>query len=88
MVVARGLGRFGAFPIKRGHIPSSKRIGPFDGFEVWDHAHFVFRRPAPPKEKDWRGAGQKANLPFFQSFISRSFQERSAADLACAPCAV
>jgi hypothetical protein len=29
----------------RAHTLSSKRKGPFDGFEVWDRARFVFRRP-------------------------------------------
>jgi hypothetical protein len=31
--------------IARAHTLSSKRKGPFDGFEVWDRARFVFRRP-------------------------------------------
>jgi hypothetical protein len=28
--------------IARAHRLSSKRKGPFDGFEVWDHARFVW----------------------------------------------
>jgi hypothetical protein len=28
--------------ITRAHTLSSKRKGPFDGFEVWDHARFVW----------------------------------------------
>ena len=35
--------------IARAHTLSSKRKGPFDGFEVWDRARFVFRLPPPPK---------------------------------------
>ena len=31
--------------IARAHTLSSKRKGPFDSFEVWDRARFVFRRP-------------------------------------------
>ena len=31
--------------IARAHALSAKRKGPFDGFEVWDRARFVFRRP-------------------------------------------
>lgn len=31
--------------IARAHTLASKRKGPFDGFEVWDRARFVFRRP-------------------------------------------
>jgi hypothetical protein len=31
--------------ITRAHTLSSKRKGSFDGFEVWDGARFVFRRP-------------------------------------------
>jgi hypothetical protein len=31
--------------IARAHTLSSKRKGPFDGFEVWDRARFVFRLP-------------------------------------------
>jgi hypothetical protein len=31
--------------IARAHTLSSKRKGPFDGFEVWDRARLVFRRP-------------------------------------------
>jgi hypothetical protein len=33
--------------IARAHTLSSKRKGPFDGFEVWDGARFVFRLPDP-----------------------------------------
>ncbi len=36
--------------IARAHALSAKRKGPFDSFEVWDHARFVFRRP-PAAEK-------------------------------------
>ena len=35
--------------IARAHALSAKRKGPFDSFEVWDHARFVFRRPRPPR---------------------------------------
>jgi hypothetical protein len=28
--------------VARAHILSSKRKGPLDGFEVWDHARFVW----------------------------------------------
>jgi hypothetical protein len=31
--------------IARAHILFSKRKAPFDGFEVWDRARFVFRLP-------------------------------------------
>jgi hypothetical protein len=31
--------------IARAHALSSKRKGPFEGFEVWDRARFVFRQP-------------------------------------------
>ena len=31
--------------IEKAHILSSKRRGPFDGFEVWDRARFVFKLP-------------------------------------------
>ena len=31
--------------IARAHTLASKRKGPFDGFEVWDGARFIFRRP-------------------------------------------
>ena len=31
--------------IARAHTQASKRKGLFDGFEVWDRARFVFRRP-------------------------------------------
>jgi hypothetical protein len=34
--------------IARAHTLSSKRKGPFDGFEVWDGARFIFRRPRRP----------------------------------------
>jgi hypothetical protein len=37
--------------ITRAHTLSSKRKGPFDGFELWDHARFVWlpsaATPAP-----------------------------------------
>jgi hypothetical protein len=35
--------------IARAHVLSSKRRGPFDGFEVWDRARFVFRLPLSAK---------------------------------------
>jgi hypothetical protein len=35
--------------VERAHTLSSKRRGPFDGFEVWDRARFVFSRPPPPR---------------------------------------
>jgi hypothetical protein len=39
--------------IARAHTLSSKRKGPFDGFEVWDRARFVFRsRPAETLRAD------------------------------------
>jgi hypothetical protein len=50
--------------IARAHTLSSNRKGPFDGFEVWDRARCVFRLPPPPREKDWRAAGQKATFRF------------------------
>jgi hypothetical protein len=31
--------------IARAHTLASKRKGPFDSFEVWDRARFIFRRP-------------------------------------------
>jgi hypothetical protein len=31
--------------VARTRTLSSKRKGPFDGFEVWDHGRFVFRTP-------------------------------------------
>jgi len=33
--------------VARAHILSSKRKGPLDGFEVWDHGRAVFRHPDP-----------------------------------------
>jgi hypothetical protein len=68
--------------IARAHILSSKRIGPFDGFEVWDHARFVCRHPPSAEEKRLARRRPEGHLPFFHSFISRSSQERRAADLA------
>jgi hypothetical protein len=42
--------------IARAHILSSKRKGPFDGYELWDGARMVFRRgpdaTAPPPDGD------------------------------------
>jgi hypothetical protein len=42
--------------IARAHILSSKRKGPFDGYELWDGARMVFRRgpdaAAPPPDGD------------------------------------
>ena len=32
--------------IARAHTLSSKRKGPFDSFEVWDRARFVFKGPS------------------------------------------
>jgi hypothetical protein len=37
--------------IARAHALSAKRKGPFDGFEVWDRARFVFRHPDPASAK-------------------------------------
>ena len=31
--------------VARAHTLSSKRKGPFDSFEVWDGARFIFRGP-------------------------------------------
>jgi hypothetical protein len=36
--------------VARAHILSSKRKGPLDGFEVWDHGRAVFRHPDPCAE--------------------------------------
>jgi hypothetical protein len=36
--------------IARAHILSSKRKGPLDGFEVWDHGRAVLRHPDPYAE--------------------------------------
>ena len=42
--------------IARAHILSSKRKGPFDGYELWDGARMVFRHgpdaTAPPPDGD------------------------------------
>jgi hypothetical protein len=35
--------------IARAHTLASKRKGPFDSFEVWDRARFVFRSPLSVK---------------------------------------
>ena len=35
--------------VARPHTLSSKAKGPFDGFEVWDGAHFIFRRFSQPR---------------------------------------
>jgi hypothetical protein len=36
--------------IARAHILSSKRKGPFNGFEVWNRGRVVFRHPNPYAE--------------------------------------
>jgi hypothetical protein len=36
--------------IARARILSSKRKGPLDGLEVWDHGRMVFRHPDPYAE--------------------------------------
>jgi hypothetical protein len=44
--------------VARAHTLSSKRKGPFYGFEVWDGARFIFRRPPatdPPEASQPRG---------------------------------
>ena len=33
--------------IARAHLLSSRRKGPFDGFELWDGARLVIRHPDP-----------------------------------------
>jgi hypothetical protein len=78
-ILPRGLSDEDA--IARAHILSSKRIGPFDGFEVWDRARFVFRHPPSAEVKRLARRRPERHLPFFQSFMSRSLQERSAAAL-------
>jgi hypothetical protein len=69
--------------IARAHTLSSKRKGPFDGFEVWDRARFVFRSrpaetlradaPTTPTRDD--GSSPKSN----RAFASR--RERAASHL-------
>jgi hypothetical protein len=41
--------------IARAHTLSSKRKGPFDGFEVWDDARMIFSYADPAKKPE---AGQ------------------------------
>jgi hypothetical protein len=67
--------------ITRAHTLSSKRKGPFDGFEVWDRSRFVFRLPPSAEVKRLARRRPEGHIPFFQSFMSRSLQERSAAAL-------
>jgi hypothetical protein len=50
------------------HILSSKRIGPFDGFEVWDRSRFIFRCPPYAEGKRLPRRRPEGHLPFFQSF--------------------
>ena len=42
-------------PVRAEHDPlSSKRKGPFDGFEIWDRARFVFTHPAAAEKPEVR----------------------------------
>ena len=44
-------------PVRAEHDAlSAKRKGPFDGFEVWDRAGFVFTHPAAAEKPEVRSA--------------------------------